>query len=99
MDIQVDAGRLGQEAGALGAQGSWLDQARDDLSAACSVAGNSCGSVNDDGLRQALQNLSTAWGFETAAVGNDISSVAGVMTALARLYTQVDAQGAQVLGE
>jgi hypothetical protein len=94
MTIDVDTGRLGHEAGTLSGQGSPLTQIRDALVSAAGTAIGSCGSVNDEGLRGALQRLSEAWGYEVAAVGSDISATSIVMTALAQAYTQLDSQGA-----
>ncbi len=97
MTIDVDTGRLGQEAGTLGGQGPPLSQARDELASAAGTAIGSCGSVNDEGLRGALQGLSEAWGYEVAAIGSDISVTSSVMTALAQAYAQLDRQGATAI--
>jgi hypothetical protein len=95
--IDVDTGRLGQEAGTLGTQGSPLSAVRDQVSTATATALGSCGSVNDDSLRGALKRLSDAWGYEVAAISNDIATTSGVMTALAQAYGQLDSQGATAI--
>jgi hypothetical protein len=92
--LSVDTGRLGQEAGTLGGQLSSLGQVRGELSSATGTAVNSCGSVTDDGLHGALQNLSEAWGYEIAAIGGDIGSLAQIMNGLAQAYSQLDGRGA-----
>jgi hypothetical protein len=92
--LGVDTGRLSQEAGTLDGQLSPLSQVRDSVSAGVSVATNSCGSVSDDGLRGALRNLGDAWGYEVAAIGGDLGSLAQVMNGLAQAYAQLDASGA-----
>jgi hypothetical protein len=97
MTIDVDTGRLGQEAGTLSGQGPPLSHARDELGSAAGTAIGSCGSVNDEGLRSALQRLSEAWGYEVAAIGSDISATSSVMTALAQAYAQLDSQGATAI--
>lgn len=98
MDIGVDPGRLSEEAASLGAQGGGLAQIRSGLDSATGTAINGCGSLPDGGLRAALRNLSDNWGFDVGAIGSDVNGVAGVMSAMARLYAQVDATGAQELG-
>jgi hypothetical protein len=97
MDLNVDTGRLGQEAGTLGGQGSPLAQATDDLSTAVASALDNCGTVNDDGLRGALTRFGEAWGFEVAAIASDIAATSGVMSGLAQAYAQADSQGASAL--
>jgi hypothetical protein len=97
MTISVDTGRLGQEAGTLGSQGSSLEQAREALGSGTAIAIGNCGTVNDDGLKGALQRLSEAWGFEVAAIGNDIVTTSGVMNALAQAYSQLDTQSANAI--
>lgn len=97
MTISVDTGRLGQEAGTLGSQGSSLGQARDALGSGTATAIGSCGTVSDDGLKGALQRLGEAWGFEVAAIGNDIATTAGAMNALAQAYSQLDSQSASAI--
>lgn len=93
MTIDVDTGRLGHEAGTLSGQNSPLTQIRDELRSAAGTAIGSCGSMNDEGLRGALQRLSEAWRYEVAAIGSDISATSSVMSALAQAYAQVDGQG------
>jgi hypothetical protein len=92
--LGVDTGRLGQEAGTLGNQVSALSQVPDEVSNASATATNSCGSVDDGGLRGALQNLSAAWGYEVAAIGSDLGSLSSIMSGLAQAYAQLDGQGA-----
>jgi hypothetical protein len=94
MTIDVDTGRLGQEAGALSTQTAPLSQVRDGLRHATATAMNSCGSVNDEGLHGALQRLGDAWEYEVAAIGSDIGASSSVMNALAQAYAQLDSQGA-----
>jgi hypothetical protein len=91
--LSVDPGRLGQEAGTLGVQVSAMNQARDEVTQGTAAARGSCGSVSDDGLHGALQHLSDAWGYEIAAIGSDLGSLAGLMKGLAQAYAQQDSQG------
>jgi len=97
MTIDVDTGRLGQEAGTLSGQPALLSQVREELGNAASLAMASCGSVSDEGLRGALQMLGTAWGYEVAAIGSDIGATSSVMSALAQAYAQLDSQGAAAI--
>lgn len=98
MEIDVDPGRLSQLAETLGSQGSGLSQAHDELSAASATVEGSCGSINDGGLSGAMQKLNGAWGYDIQAVASDTGVTAGVMATLARLYSEVDDEGAQALG-
>jgi hypothetical protein len=95
--VAVDTQGLGEEAGTLGGQVSALATARDEVGSAVANALGSCGTVNDDGLRGALSQLSEAWGFEIPAISSDIATAAGLMRGLASAYAQLDSQGAAAL--
>jgi len=95
--LSVDTGRLGQEAGTLGGQTSLLGGASGELATAAATAMGALGSVNDDGLHAALQQLSEAWQYEVAAVSGDLASLSSVMNGLAQAYAQQDSQGATAI--
>jgi hypothetical protein len=92
--LSADPGRLGQEAGTLGGQLSATDTARDELTQATATAQGSCGSVSDGGLHSALRRLGEAWGYEIAAIGSEMGSIASLMKSLSQAYAQLDSQGA-----
>jgi hypothetical protein len=92
--LSVDTGRLGQEAGTLGGQSAHLGGAGSELATAAASAMGALGSVNDDGLHSAIQQLSEAWQYEVAAITGDLSSLSAVMNGLAQAYAQQDSQGA-----
>jgi hypothetical protein len=95
--LSVDAGRLGQEAGTLGSQVSPLGGAASEVTTGTASAMNALGSVNDDGLHSALQQLSGAWSYEITAISSDLSSLSEVMNGLAQAYAQLDSQGASAI--
>lgn len=95
--LDVDTGRLGQEAGTLGGQLSSLGEAGNGLTTGTATAMGALGTVNDDGLQGALQRLSAAWGYEIAAISSDVSVVSAVMNDLAQAYAQEDNQGAATI--
>lgn len=97
MNVVVDTQRLGQEAGTLSGQRPALVSACDQVSGAVANALDSCGTVNDDGLRGALARLNEAWGYEITAISGDIATTAGLMSGLAAAYEQADSQGANSL--
>ena len=92
--LDVDTGRLSQEAGTLGGQRSSLSNASSGVTTGAATAMAALGTVNDDGLQSALRRLSDAWGYEIAAISTDVSVVAAVMSYLAQAYAQADGQGA-----
>lgn len=97
VNVVVDTQDLGQQARILGGQASALASVQDEVGSAVANALGSCGTVNDDGLRGALTRLGEAWGFEITAISSDITTVAGLMSGLAKAYAQLDSQGAAVL--